>query len=159
MAYRNKTYVCFDGDNDFKYYCLLRAWKAKEEIDFDFYDAHDKNVIKPESSEETIKRHLRERLQDAKLLIVLVGEHTKYLYKYVRWEIEYAIKNDIPIVVANLNHCKTKDDQCPPILNDELALFVPFEASSLNEAIKIWPDKHKEFKADGTSCACWFKKK
>lgn len=158
MAYRNKTYVCFDGDNDFKYYCLLRAWKAKEEIDFDFYDAHDKNVIKPESSEETIKRHLRERLQDAKLLIVLVGEHTKYLYKYVRWEIEYALENDIPIVVANLNHCETKDDQCPPILNNKLALFVPFNASCLNKAIKIWPNDHKIYRASGKLGAYCLKK-
>ena len=27
MSYRNKTYVAFDGDNDIKYYWLMRAWK------------------------------------------------------------------------------------------------------------------------------------
>ena len=27
MAYRNKTYVCFDGDKDMHYYRLMCAWK------------------------------------------------------------------------------------------------------------------------------------
>ena len=26
MAYRNKTYICFDGDNDMLYYNLMKAW-------------------------------------------------------------------------------------------------------------------------------------
>ena len=35
--------------------------------------------------------------------MVLVGEKTKNLYKFVRWEIELAIKLGLPIIVANLN--------------------------------------------------------
>ena len=26
LAYRNKTYVCFDGDTDMSYYRLMQAW-------------------------------------------------------------------------------------------------------------------------------------
>ena len=26
MAYRNKTYVAFDGDKDIRYYRLMKAW-------------------------------------------------------------------------------------------------------------------------------------
>ena len=36
MAYRNKVYVAFDGDNDMSYYNLLKAWNANENIDFTF---------------------------------------------------------------------------------------------------------------------------
>ena len=32
MAYKNKTYVCFDADNDIKYYNLMKAWKENETI-------------------------------------------------------------------------------------------------------------------------------
>jgi hypothetical protein len=36
MAYRNKTYVCFDADNDMRYYTMMKAWKQNENISFDF---------------------------------------------------------------------------------------------------------------------------
>jgi len=60
MAYRNKTYVCFDADNDIDYYKKMLKWKADDDIDFDFYDAHDLNNLRDDSQEETIKRKLRE---------------------------------------------------------------------------------------------------
>ena len=41
MAYRNKTYVAFDGDNDMRYYQLMKAWKQKDSTSFNFHDAHD----------------------------------------------------------------------------------------------------------------------
>ena len=44
MAYRNKTYVAFDGDKDIHYYYLMRAWKDNDNVDFNFYDAHDLNT-------------------------------------------------------------------------------------------------------------------
>jgi hypothetical protein len=30
MAYRKKTYIVFDGDNDMHYYRLMTAWAAHE---------------------------------------------------------------------------------------------------------------------------------
>jgi hypothetical protein len=41
MAYRNKVFVSFDGDNDIHYYCLMKAWKQNDRTDFNFNDAHD----------------------------------------------------------------------------------------------------------------------
>ena len=68
MAYRNKTYVCFDGDNDIRYYNLMKAWKQNDNTNFNFYDAHDINTALDSSTEETIKRRLRERLINSKVL-------------------------------------------------------------------------------------------
>ncbi|WP_204435287.1 TIR domain-containing protein [Amphibacillus cookii] len=48
---------------------------------------HDINNALDTSTEETIKRTLRERMSNSKFFILLVGEHTKYLYRFVRWEI------------------------------------------------------------------------
>ena len=102
MPYRNKTYIAFDGDNDMWAYSYMKGWKQNDNIDFNFYDAHDLNNARDTSTEDTIKRKLRERMNNAKLFILLVGEHTKNLYKFVRWEIETAIAMDLPIIVVNL---------------------------------------------------------
>ena len=91
MAYANKTYVAFDADNDIRYYQLMKAWKSNSSVEFNFYDAHDLNNLRDSSSEETIKRKLADRMTNAKLLVLLVGDNTRYLYKFVRWEIEQAL--------------------------------------------------------------------
>jgi 2-hydroxy-3-keto-5-methylthiopentenyl-1-phosphate phosphatase len=117
MSYKNKTYIIFDAGNDMIQYRLMTAWKKNEKIDFNFHNAHDiysvnKNHMdrlrahdKKEgtSREETyIKGKLKERLTNTKQVLVLVGDSTKDLYKYVRWEIEVAINMDIPIIAVNL---------------------------------------------------------
>jgi hypothetical protein len=56
-------------------------------------------------TELTVKSALRQRMVNAKQGIVLVGEKTKNLYRFVRWEIELAIEKDLPIVVVNLRSC------------------------------------------------------
>ena len=38
---------------------------------------------------------MRERFINTKIFVLLVGEHTRYLYKYVRWEIQEAIKRGL----------------------------------------------------------------
>ena len=82
VAYRNKTYICFDADSDMRAYNLMKAWKQSDHTDFNFYDAHDINNIWGQSSEETIKIRLRERLQNTKMFVVLIGEQTINIYLY-----------------------------------------------------------------------------
>jgi hypothetical protein len=151
MAYKNKTYVCFDADNDIKYYNLMKAWKENDSVAFNFHNAHEINNLREWSSEETIKRRLRERLANTKVLVVLIGESTRNLYKYVRWEIEYAVNNDIPIIGVNLNGKRKRDDLCPPIMRDELAIYVPFGQKTINMALNDWPSSHSSYKKDGKS--------
>ena len=86
MAYRNKTYIAFDADTDIKQYYLMTAWKANDKIDFNFHNAHELNNLRSNTSEKQIKLKLKERLKNTKLMIVLLGESTKNLYKYVRLE-------------------------------------------------------------------------
>jgi hypothetical protein len=143
MAYTNKTYVCFDADTDIHYYRLMTAWKEHEKIEFNFHNAHDINNLRDGSSEATIKAKLRERLQNTKVLIVLVGQKTANLFKYVRWEIEWAIENNIPIVAVNLNGSKSIDKlHCPPILKDKLAIHIPFGQKIMNYTLNHWPTSH-----------------
>ncbi|MFC4387839.1 TIR domain-containing protein [Gracilibacillus marinus] len=147
MAYRNKTYVCFDADIDMNYYRTLQMWKQNSKIDFSFSNAHEINKLMPYSSEETIKRKLRERMLNTKLLIVLIGEKTRNLYKYVRWEIELALKLDIPIIAVNLNKKNRIDmDRCPPILRDKPVVHIPFTQSAIVHAFKEWPIQYPNYK-------------
>lgn len=89
MAYRNKTNVCSDGGKDMHYYRLMCAWKQHEGINFNFLNAHEMNAARGDSQEASIKRQLRERLNNVSVL-VLIGEQTRYLYRFVRREMEQA---------------------------------------------------------------------
>lgn len=143
MSYRNKTYVIFDGDNDMWAYSYMLGWKANDRIEFNFHDAHDIRRVSSRASEDTVKRALRERLSNTKQAIVLVGESTKNLYRFVRWEIETCIRLDLPIIAVNLNGLARQDDHlCPPILRDRYVVHVPFKMKIIRHALDGFPQEY-----------------
>jgi MTH538 TIR-like domain (DUF1863) len=144
MSYKNKVYVSMDADSDLRYYYLMKAWKQSDHSSFNFYDAHDVNNIY-DKSEESIKAGLQDRFRESKVFVLLVGDSTRYLYKFVRWEIEQAIKRQLPIIVVNINGTRTRDDiKCPPIVKNELAVHVSFNTKILEYALEHWPALHYE---------------
>jgi hypothetical protein len=158
MAYRNKTYVAFDADNDMRYYRLMQAWKQNDNSIFIFYDAHDLNNMRDWSSEDTIKRKLRERLLNTKVFVLLVGSQTRFHYKFVKWEIEQALKLDLPIVVINLNGSRSIDNEtCPPILRNELALHVSFNSKIIEKGLSEWEGLHSDYKKQGKTGDFYYK--
>jgi len=157
MAYHDKVYVSMDADNDLHYYNLMKAWKQNDNTNFDFRDAHDLNTIL-DKSEASIKAGLQERFRHTKVFVLLVGEHTRYLYKYVRWEIEQAIKRKLPCIVVNLNGKRSMDSElCPPIIQNELAIHVSFNARILQYALEHWPDSDAQKRKDEESGAYYYK--
>ncbi|MCZ2114646.1 MAG: TIR domain-containing protein [Anaerolineae bacterium] len=147
MPYRNKTFVSFDGDSDMSYYRLMQAWKQNDGIEFNFYNAHDLNAARDSSQEASIKAQLAERMRNTKVFVLLVGERTRYLQKFVRWEIEQAIKRDLPIIAVNLNGRRSMDeDRCPPVLRAELAIHVSFNAAIMQYALDNWPSSHLQYR-------------
>ncbi len=150
MAYRNKTYVAFDGDHDMKYYNIMKAWKQSDRTDFNFYDAHDLNNALDTSKEETIKAKLRERMDNSKVFVLLVGEHTRYLYKFVRWEIEEALERDLPIIVVNLNQKRELDsERCPSLAKENLSIHISFNSKIMQYALENWPASHDSYREQG----------
>ncbi|WP_039927936.1 TIR domain-containing protein [Leptospira yanagawae] len=147
MEYKNKTYIAFDGDNDIIYYYLMLAWKHNKNDffkDFNFFDAHEINYARDESKEESIKKQLLTRLNNSNKFLLLIGEKTRYLYKFVRWEIEQAIRLQIPIICVNLNGKRSFDsDYCPSILTDILACHISFNQKILEHALEYWPATHQ----------------
>ena len=150
MAYRNKVFVSFDGDSDIHYYRLMQAWKQNDHTAFNFFDAHNINTALDTSTEETIKRRLSERLSNVRVVASLIGERTRYLYKFVRWELEQAVSRGIPIIGVNLNGRRSQDtDLCPPVLRDELAVYISFQPVILQYALENWPAEHARLRPQG----------
>lgn len=148
VSYRNKTYVIFDGDNDRWAYAYMNGWKSNENMNFNFHDAHDIGPLTDRASDETIKTRLRERFSNAKQAIVLVGEQTKNLRKWVPWEIEISQKLNLPIIVANLNGMRQMDpDRCPAALRNWLAAHVEYKAKIIQFALDNFPDEHGRIEA------------
>ncbi|WP_373198299.1 TIR domain-containing protein [Mycobacterium marinum] len=112
MSYRNKTYVAFASE-DIHCYWLMEAWRENKHIDFDFYDAHDLYISRDTSSPETIKRNLRERMKNAKQIVLLgsaAGQRKGSDGRsFLAHEIKVAIELDLPIVIANLDGDRSVD--------------------------------------------------
>ena len=158
MPYRNKTYVCFDGDNDIHYYWLMKAWKQNDGLSFNFFDAHHLNTARDTSLTESIRNQLRVRLKNSKILVVLIGEQTRYLYRFVRWEMEQALYLGLPIIGVNLNGLRQQDSKrCPPVIRDELAVHVSFNAAILQHALENWIVTHYSLKQQGESGPYYYK--
>lgn len=156
MAYRNKVYVSMDADSDIRYYWLMKAWRQNDNTSFDFNDAHDINNCY-DKSEKSIKASLMERFRNSKVFVLLVGEHTRFLYKYVRWEIEQAISRELPVIVVNLNGLRFMDvNLCPPIIKEELAVHISFNSKILQHALETWPQKNFMLKNAGKTGPYYF---
>jgi hypothetical protein len=126
----------------------MTAWKAHDGIDFDFNNSHDLTTIRPDSGVEAIKASLRERMRNSKNLVLLIGDNTKYLRKYVPWEIEIAMKADLPLIIVNINGKKQIDyDLCPKLLHSELAIHIPYGIDIMQEALDNWPTSHSQYRS------------
>ncbi len=151
MPYRSKLYTAFDGDNDMWAYRMLEAWRDNDKIDFGFVDAHDLNTARDDSLTESIREQLRERMRNSKLMLLLVGEKTNRLTRFVKWEIEYARKIDLPIVVANLNKKRTYDSaRCPSAIieGSVYTVHVSYERNIIKYAVDNFPQHYRQHKGE-----------
>lgn len=148
MAYRGRTFVSFDGDTDMHYYRLMTAWHQNDRSPFNFYNAHDLEQARDTSLESTIKASLARRMAESSVFVLLIGERTRFLYKFVRWEIEQALARKLPIIGVNLNSTRFMDEsRCPPILRDELAIYVSFNPAIMQYALESWPADDRQKRA------------
>lgn len=124
MGYRNKTYVAFASE-DISHYRMMEAWRDNKKIEFDFYDAHDLCISRDTSTPEVIKRNLRERLKNAKQIVLLGSINGKKKgddgVSFLAHEIEVIKEFKLPIVVVNLNQSRTVEKSFIPnlLLNAE----------------------------------------
>ena len=141
MSYRNKTYVAFASEN-ISSYRLMEAWRENDNIDFDFFDAHDLFISRDDSKPETIKRNLRDRLKNAKQ-IVLLGSSTGKAKgsdgrSFLAHEVEVIIEFKLPVVVANINGSRNVEDSFIPIPFSKASYYtlsVSFQPKIIKKAL------------------------
>lgn len=137
------TYTIFDGDNDKWAFGHMKGWAALPNVPFTFENAHDLDSMTARAQgEEYVKRNLKARMQQSTAVIVLIGDSTKNLYKFVRWELDLALDLDLPIIAVNLNGSKVQDDLCPPIIRDKCVVHVPFKLNPIKHALTYWPAEY-----------------
>jgi len=137
------TYVIFDGDKDKYAYAFMKGWKVNERVEFDFRDAHDIGSMTGKAQDETyVKSELRKRMEASKQVIVLVGESTKNLRKFVGWEIDLAVSLGLPIIVVNLNEKRRMDpDRCPVPLRTGYIAHVAYKRAIIKHALDNFPSE------------------
>jgi hypothetical protein len=156
MAYRNGTYVAFHAEgstdptaSDIKYYRMMMAWHANVKSNFTFYNSHDKvSAVRNTSQDETIKRSLRERLDNSKNMVLIIGDRTKYDNDFVPYEIYYAVeKCQIPIIATYpgqgiIRNPSALSGKWPQALAERIAngtasvIHVPFNKNVVQGAIQ-----------------------
>jgi len=137
------TYVIFDGDKDRYAYAFMKGWKVNERVEFDFRDAHDLGSMTGRAQDEAyVKSELRKRMEASKQVIVLVGESTKNLRKFVGWEIDLAVSLGLPIIVVNLNDKRQMDpDRCPVPLRTGYLVHVAYKRAIIKHALENFPSE------------------
>lgn len=141
MSYRNKTYVAFASE-DMRSYRLMEAWRENKHIEFSFFDAHDLFVARDSSTRETIKGRLRERLKNAKQVVLLGTATAKRKggdgFSFLSYEVESVIRLNLPVVVANLDGDRMVDRSFipEPFLDaDYYTLSVSFQPAVIAHAL------------------------
>ena len=141
MSYRNKTYVAFASE-DIKQYYMMCAWKENQHIDFDFFDAHDLFVSRDTSKPDTIKTNLRQRMRNAKQIVLLGSANAKLKgsdgVSFLAHEIQVLMEFRLPVVVANLDSDRNIDKAYipDPLLNaNYYTLSVSFQPKIIQFAL------------------------
>lgn len=109
MAYRNGTYVAFDGQgttdptkSDMKYYGLLQRWNQSKSNTLTFSDSHKKTYqVQDTSSMVTLQNRLLERMKNSKNMLLIISKDTAWDRGLLNFEIEKAVDvYDLPIIIA-----------------------------------------------------------
>lgn len=154
MAYRNGTYVAFNGmgttnptEGDMKYYGLLQLWNESNNYDLSFSDSHKKTYSVKDSSEvTTLQNRLLERFRNSKHLLLIITENSSINRGLLGWEIEKAVEiYKLPIIVAYTGK-ETVSTPIYSLLPDELkkymdaemvkTIHIPFKREYIKDAVE-----------------------
>lgn len=160
MSYRNKTYVAFASEN-IHVYRLMEAWRDNKKVDFNFYDAHDLYISRDTSKPETIKRNLRQRMGNAKQVILIGTPEARKKggdgVSFLAYEVQVMIEFNLPVVIANHDGDKTVDRNFipSPLLN---ANYYTMSVALSPGIIKYALDDYATGFASSSNTGCYYYK-
>jgi len=156
MAYRNGTYIAFHAEgktdptaSDLKYYRLLKAWHANDDVAFSFVNSHEKvAAVRDSSTKHTLRRSLIKRMDNSKNMVLIIGETTRMDTDWVPFEIQYAIDDcKIPLIIVYTGYDTIINPSAgkplwPSALTERIAnhsaraIHIPFKRNAIDAAIK-----------------------
>lgn len=155
MAYRNGTYVAFDGNDttdptksDMKYYGLLQSWNSSKDVEFNFSDSHKKTYqVKDSSNMNTLKSRLMDRMRNSKNMLIIISDDTNWDRGLLNYEIEQAVDYyKLPLIIVYTNTSKIRDAEnmsykWPRALKERIkngtakCVHIPFKKEPILDAI------------------------
>ncbi len=164
MAYRNGTYVAFDGNattnptqGDMKYYGLLQKWNKSSKHDLNFSDSHKKTYqVRDSSMKKTLQSRLLERMKNSKNMLLIISDNTNWDRGMLNFEIEKAVDYyKISIIVAYTGYKSILDpsaleDMWPKALYERIknksakCIHIPFKEKAINSAISQFSVNNKD---------------
>ena len=129
-----------DCENDVWAYDQMRRWEACKNINFQLFNIQGFRQLFQNFSENYIKQKIKERIFDAKQVVLLIGEKTHRLSKFIDWELNLVLEMDLPIIAVNLNDIQyLGKNLCPLVLKNKNVLFVSFQAMIIMYALENFP--------------------
>jgi hypothetical protein len=123
---RTATYIAFDGDSDLMSYRTIQGWNQNTKIPFSIEDAHELNNSRDDSLPESIQKQLKARLDKSKNMLLIIGDKTNKNRKGIlRYEINYALRNDLPIFLVYKGYSSLFDDNTPELWKQTLEPQIP----------------------------------
>ena len=115
--------------------------------------AHCLELKRKSITDDEEKIHLKvEARKTREKVIATVGESTKYLYKFVKWELDSALELNLPIIAVNLNNLRRQDSNlCPASIRDKNVVHVAFRMRIIKHAMDNFPATHRNNSGTG-----WF---
>lgn len=110
MANKKRVFISYDYVTDKNYKNLLLAWDKNKTFDFYISD-YSADVSINSTKAGTIKSVLSRYINDATILLVIVGKKT-HKSDWVRWEIQKAVELKKKIVAVKTE----RDNVTPPEL-------------------------------------------
>lgn len=145
MPYKSKVFVAFDGEADLQFYNKMKEFKDSNNESFDLINCYDFKSKFDKVSDEILKVEIHKRMSEAQVIVVFVSKTTKSMRRFIKWQVDYAVNNNFPIIAMNLNQIKSVDfDLIPTVLKrSTLSVHIPFNEKIFELALENWPKTHK----------------
>jgi MTH538 TIR-like domain (DUF1863) len=131
-----RTFVSFSSTDKYLYH-LMTAWKANENIDFNFADFQLEEAINS-GSPYYIKSVCAAKIRRADTFVLLIGNDTYTKTEFVQAEVEAAFEKGCRLIGVNLNDCRFPGWLCPWFFMNKGALYVPYSPHVIGQVLKPW---------------------
>lgn len=145
MSYKGKIYVICHETFDVAAYDKLKDMKQTDDSQFDFVDSLTLSVQLDVLNDEELKSLLYKNMDEADIVLILLSKKVKSMRKFVKWQVEYAINQGMPIICMNNSPLRSIDYSITPTkLKKKRSLYISYDSKVLELACINWVQSNKK---------------